>query len=40
MNGVAHVVIYAKSVNINEVLIDKELADCCEENYMSKVGEE
>lgn len=39
VNGVAHVVIWAKKVNINEILIEKELADCCEENYMSKVRE-
>lgn len=37
MNGVAHVVINAKDVNINKLLIEKELADSCEENYMSKV---
>lgn len=39
VNGVAHVVIYARNVNINVALIDEELADCCEENYMSKVRE-
>lgn len=37
VNGVAHVVICTKNANINEVLLEKELADCCEENYMSKV---
>lgn len=39
VNGVAHVVIFARGANINEILIDEELADVCEENYMSKVQE-
>lgn len=39
VNGVAHVVIYARSLNINGALVDKGFADCCEENYMSKVRE-